>query len=518
MADLLEGSLWATKLNIVWAIASKIITFALNAFVLRLISGHVLGIINVRLLLLVDSILFISREAFRKACLKKPENNDWKGTFNLVWLSVPIGIFASIFLGYIWAFVLELPEDPNLQDQYQKGVALMCLSAIIELSFEPFFIVGQIFMWFGFRTFVDGCGHVCRAVLLALIVKFYPDNTILLFGWSYVLSVTIQWILYFTKVAKIFRENAHNFQPLNSILDLFPSPNDCHVDQERRILAFSFLRQGLLKQLLTEGEKYLFTIFSLMTLADQGVYDVIANLGSLAPRLVFSKIEEGAYLYFNQKVQRGSQVQPQISKQLFMYLRTMSLIAWIVFVFGYSYSHLLLYIYGGANLTSGLGPTLLRGHCFYVLFLAVNGVSECFSFALMTSDQVNSFNYKMSVMTIVFLHCAWSLVTILGPIGFILANCCNFAMRIAHSCYVIHRHGGSEALKGFLPSPPSMVSLIVSGILCQVSERLVYDPSEFGRIMAHLVVGGFCFFNSLIVIFNTERDYIQLKNVKGHTE
>ena len=84
MADLLEGSLWATKLNIVWAIASKIITFALNAFVLRLISGHVLGIINVRLLLLVDSILFISREAFRKACLKKPENNDWKGTFNLV--------------------------------------------------------------------------------------------------------------------------------------------------------------------------------------------------------------------------------------------------------------------------------------------------------------------------------------------------------------------------------------------------------------------------------------------------
>jgi Rft protein len=38
--------------------------------------------------------------------------------------------------------------------------------------------------------------------------------------------------------------------------------------------------------------------------AFSGVYDVVGNLGSLAARLVFSKIEESAYFYFTQTVSR----------------------------------------------------------------------------------------------------------------------------------------------------------------------------------------------------------------------
>merc|ERR1712166_586172 len=116
----------AALLNSGFAIILRVITFVLNAFILRHISGEVLGVINVRLLLLVDTIIFISREAFRKACLKKPSNGDWRGTINLVWLSVPIGIATSLIL--------------------------VCLSAIVELSFEPFFVIGQIFMWVDFRA------------------------------------------------------------------------------------------------------------------------------------------------------------------------------------------------------------------------------------------------------------------------------------------------------------------------------------------------------------------------------
>ena len=35
------------------------------------------------------------------------------------------------------------------------------------------------------------------------------------------------------------------------------------------------------------------------------------------------------------------------------------------------------------------GPTLLRWYCLYVLFLAVNGVTECFMFAAMSQQQVD---------------------------------------------------------------------------------------------------------------------------------
>ena len=82
MSELLQSSIFAAISNSVVAILFKIITFALNAFIIRRVSGDVLGIVNVRLILLVDTIIFISREAFRKACLKKPENGDWRGTIN----------------------------------------------------------------------------------------------------------------------------------------------------------------------------------------------------------------------------------------------------------------------------------------------------------------------------------------------------------------------------------------------------------------------------------------------------
>ena len=35
------------------------------------------------------------------------------------------------------------------------------------------------------------------------------------------------------------------------------------------------------------------------------------------------------------------------------------------------------------------GPMLLRWYCVYVLLLAVNGITECFSFATMSEEDVN---------------------------------------------------------------------------------------------------------------------------------
>ena len=47
------------------------------------------------------------------------------------------------------------------------------------------------------------------------------------------------------------------------------------------------------------------TIFGVLSFADQGVYDVINNLGSLAARFIFLPIEDGAYLLFSQTLERG---------------------------------------------------------------------------------------------------------------------------------------------------------------------------------------------------------------------
>ena len=520
MSELLQSSIFAAISNSVVAILFKIITFALNAFIIRRVSGDVLGIVNVRLILLVDTIIFISREAFRKACLKKPENGDWRGTINILWCSLLLGIPASGTLGYLWMHSVELPSQ---EDQYRKAVILMCFSALIELSMEAFFVIGQIFQWVMFRAVIDMVTLLLRSGLFTLAVIYDPENAILWFASAYLFSVFFQWIAYLRKM--FFEFERKSILPLKTLTDVIPDIQDRHLDPERSSLTWSFFKQGFLKQVLTEGEKYIFTWFSLMSLTDQGIYDVVANLGSLAARLVFSKVEEAAYLFFNQSVKRGSdKVDPEVIKMLFRTLRTMTLFGLIVLTFGYSYSHLLLHLYGGQNLSSGIGPSLLRGHCLFVLFMAVNGVSECYSFAIMTSDQVDKYNYKMTLMAIFFLSISWILAKLFGPIGFIIANCCNFAMRILHSCYVIQTHHGHQSeinpLTGFLLPLPSFLILTLSAILCQVSEVFLYNPDDWVTWIGHLTIGGIVFIVSILVIIRNEPDLLKLirKKVFGKTE
>ena len=81
--------------------------------------------------------------------------------------SVPIGIATSLIFGYIWIYYFDQPS-PDLIDQYVQAVILVCFSAIIELSFEPFFVIGQIFMWVDFRAIVDFSALLIRAILLTL--------------------------------------------------------------------------------------------------------------------------------------------------------------------------------------------------------------------------------------------------------------------------------------------------------------------------------------------------------------
>ena len=127
-----------------------------------------------------------------------------------------------------------------------------------------------------------------------------------------------------------------------------------------------------------------------------GVYDTINNLGSLVARFIFLPIEESFYVYFSTSLYRGvpikeqpKKVVPEASNALSMILKVVLVIAITIVTFGYSYAHLALDIYGGSLLVDGGGVSLLRWYCFYVLLLAVNGVTECFVFAVMSEEQVN---------------------------------------------------------------------------------------------------------------------------------
>ena len=65
----------------------------------------------------------------------------------------------------------------------------------------------------------------------------------------------------------------------------------------------------------------------------------------------------------------------------------------------------------------------------YVLIIAINGTTECFMFAAMSKEEVDRYNYKMMLFSIVFLIASWYF-TIFGSVGFVIANCLNMLLRI----------------------------------------------------------------------------------------
>lgn len=83
------------------------------------------------------------------------------------------------------------------------------------------------------------------------------------------------------------------------------------VDRTLARLTWSFFKQSFLKQILTEGERYVMTFLNVLSFGDQGVYDIINNLGSMVARFIFLPIEESFYIFFAKVLERGCDVRRQ---------------------------------------------------------------------------------------------------------------------------------------------------------------------------------------------------------------
>ena len=136
--------------------------------------------------------------------------------------------------------------------------------------------------------------------------------------------------------------------------------------------------------------------------------------------------------------------------------------------------------------------------------------SECFAFVAMTSKQVERYNFKLAVMTFIFLALSYFLAKAFGPIGFVLANCANFSMRISHNCWVINNRYREYAgdvpnpLLGIVPPAGTLLVLAVSGVVCKASEFYIYEQATILTFILHIAVGGVFFLATIAQILRSE--------------
>ncbi|KAM6981293.1 man(5)GlcNAc(2)-PP-dolichol translocation protein RFT1 [Aplochiton taeniatus] len=522
--DVLKNASTLASYNVLLQVMFRVFTFLLNAFTLRFMSKELIGVVNVRLTLLYSTLVFLSREAFRKACLSGGSGKDhnWRQVINLLWLTLPLGILWSCLLVCVWLWLLEVPDAQTIPN-YGPAVVLFALAALQELLAEPLWVLAQAHMFVRLKVVAESLAMIAKCILTVVLVVSAPQWGLYIFSaaqMAYTGFLVLCYGMYFLRFLGSGEASRTGF-PLHGFGELLPS----RVDGEPLInwtlakLTWSFFKQSFLKQILTEGERYVMTFLNVLSFGDQGVYDIVNNLGSMVARFIFLPIEESFYIFFAKILERGRDVKSQKQEEVSMaaevlgcLLKLVLVIGLIITVFGYAYSHLALDIYGGSLLSSGAGPSLLRCYSSYVLLLAINGVTECFVFAAMSKEEVDRYNIVMLALSVSFLFLSYMLTWWAGGIGFIMANCLNMGLRILHSLLYIHRYflqSPWRPLRALWPSPALLLALALSAVLTSLSEGVFCCDGGWLLRLVHIAVGAVCLLGVLVTVLLSETELIQ---------
>lgn len=125
-------------------------------------------------------------------------------------------------------------------------------------------------------------------------------------------------------------------------------------------------------------------------------------------------------------------------------LRAYSIFSLLVFAIGPPAAPLLLRLVAG-NTTwaqSGAGE-VLGTYCYYIPFLAVNGVSEAFVAATASTKDLRDQGFWMAGFSGLFAGSAWVLLSEQSPFGgfgakgLVLANCVNMGLRVGFNLWYI---------------------------------------------------------------------------------
>ena len=124
----------------------------------------------------------------------------------------------------------------------------------------------------------------------------------------------------------------------------------------------------------------------------------------------------------------------------------------------------------------------------------------------MTDGEINTFTRAMTLMSVAYILLTYTLASMLGPVGMVMANCCNMLFRIAAAVRVIintFRDREEQPIMGLVPDTDITLFLITAGATCLLSEVYIYPWSA----LAHLAIGAVMFL-MVVVFVVVKEDYI----------
>lgn len=496
-ANMIHGASLLISLQLL----SRLVTFVANQLLLRFLTAPLLGLAT-QLEVYYLSVLFFARESLRVA-VQRHASSSAQAVVNLAYLPIALGAVVSVVFGamYLAGVTKETLETPNLVlSLYLYGGA-----ALVELLSEPCFVLMQTRLQFGTRAAAESTATFLRCIVVFGTALWAAQASRQL-G---VLPFALGQLCYGGALLLVYLAYAYRLAAIDGF-SLFPraitAKNESrfmwsYFDRATMSLATSMMAQGVVKHILTQGDTFLVSLLASPQV--QGVYALANNYGGLIARLLFQPIEESSRSYFSRLLsepaarepvsthssKNKSTLQPspavqQAKTNLSMLLRIYILLSTAVASVGPFAAPILLSFVAGRRWTGSGAGEVLGVYCFYIPFLALNGVTESFVASIASEAEVHRQSGWMSAFSIAFAASAYLFMRVfpLGAIGLVFANIVNMLCRIVWSASFIKtffkRHGADFSLTELLPGGTLAVAAASIGVMYQldITENSKEEP------------------------------------------
>ena len=479
----LHQSAGGTIYLIIIQLASRALTFAGNQFVLRFLSPQLLGL-AVQLELYSISVLYFSRESLRVALQRQTSHNDVsirtdtnetsstqarraQVAVNLSYVAIGLGTVLTIALG--WLYHERQLNNIAIQQSPYFGLCLQiyAVATLIEILSEPCFVVIQERFLYKSRArsetiaAISKCAATCLTAYVASRRQVRPSA--LPFAVGQTVYATVLAGGYLATVLPLARQDG---------LSMIPAT----VERSTQYLASRFYRpllslagtlyaQSVFKQILTQGDALILSF--LASLEDQGAFALASNYGGLMARLLFQPVEESSRNTFGillSTVDKDGKLESlsltTAVKQLSDMLHIYGIIAVLSSCFLYTLLPVLVKILIGPAWFTPDIATILSTYCYYIPFMAYNGILDAFVTSVATPTELQQQSLWMGAFTAGYVGAAYVLLNVLGlgARGLVLANMFNMLLRIVWSSWFIARYMRKHdvtmnIIKDLLPSP-----------------------------------------------------------------